>query len=133
MAKVTIAGDAVIITSSMKLEDLRTIAKYRPDALTLKGGDSGNEPMFALSVANGGHGSINQYGASFTTESHDGEKLATITLLDVVGGDDIRDAVAERIGTSIINLNKLEKTLPDVLREIADEKSEILNNIRIAQ
>lgn len=133
MAKIVIAGEAVVITSTMKLEDLRTIAKYRPDALTLKGGKDGKEPVFAVSVTRSGDGDINQYGASFATESHDDAKLATITLVGLPAGEDIREAVAERVGNAIINLNKLEETLPGVLQEIAAEKQEVLSNISVAQ
>lgn len=133
MAKIVIAGEAAVITSSMKLEDLRTIRKYRPDALVLKGGDDGTEPIFAISVATSGGGDINQYGATFATESHDGAKLATITLVGLPGGENIREAVAECVGSAIISLNKIEETLPGVLAEIAAEKQAVLSNITVAQ
>ena len=41
MAKITIAGDAAVVTSAMKLEDIKTIEKYRPKELVLKGGEDG--------------------------------------------------------------------------------------------
>ena len=41
MAKIVIAGDAVVVTSAMKLEDIKTIEKYRPKELVLKGGEDG--------------------------------------------------------------------------------------------
>ena len=44
MAKIVIAGDAVVITSALKLEDIKTIAKYNPKALTLMGGEDGRSP-----------------------------------------------------------------------------------------
>ena len=44
MAKIVIAGDAVVVTSAMKLEDIKTIEKYRPKELVLKGGEDGKEP-----------------------------------------------------------------------------------------
>lgn len=59
MAKIVIAGDAVVVTSAIKLEDLRNIKKYRPAALILKGGEDGKEPIFAVDVTNG-NGDINQ-------------------------------------------------------------------------
>ena len=135
MAKITIAGEAVVITSTMKLEDLITIAKYRPDALVLKGGEDGKEPIFAVSVARGGYGDIGKYGASFATESHNDAKQATITITmpPSAAGEDVRTAVAELVGTAIINLNKIEETLPAVLEEIAAEKQEVLSNISVAQ
>ena len=48
MAKITIAGDAAVVTSAMKLEDIKTIEKYRPKELVLKGGEDGKEPIFCL-------------------------------------------------------------------------------------
>ena len=33
MAKIVIAGDAIVVTSALKLEDIRTIEKYRPKEL----------------------------------------------------------------------------------------------------
>ena len=46
---------------------------------------------------------------------------------------DIKEWVADRIGTAIINLNKLEEKLPAVLEEIAAEKAEVMSNITVAQ
>lgn len=131
MAKIVIAGDAVVVTSAMKLEELKTIAKYRPAALVLKGGEDGKEPIFALGVTRGS-GTINQYGAEFGAETHDEQKLATMTLICKTEGD-IKEAVADSIGAYVATLNKLEATLPAVLQEIAAEKAQILNNITVAQ
>lgn len=132
MAKITIAGDAVVITSAMKLEDIKTIKKYRPDALVLKGGEDGKEPIFCISVTSG-TGSINQYGAEFGAETHDDNKLAVITLICRHGEGDIKEAVADTIGAYVMTLNKLEETLPAALEEIAAEKEQILANITVSQ
>lgn len=132
MAKVVIAGEAVVVTSAVKLSDLRKIAKYRPDALVLKGGEDGKEPIFRVGVCNG-TGKINKYGAEFGSETHDEAKLATITLVNGGLEGDIREAVAESLGCSILNLNKLEETFPAVLAEIDAEKDAILENITVAQ
>lgn len=132
MAKIVIAGDAIIITSSMKLADIQTIQKYRPNELVLKGGEDGKEPIFAIGVTNGA-GNINEVGASFGRTSHDEEKFATITMVtDGVTGD-IKEWVADRIGCAIISLNKLEEKLPAVLAEIEDQKAEVMGNITVAQ
>ena len=134
MAKITIAGDAVVVTSAMKLEDLKTIAKYRPDALYLKGGEDNKEKVFVISTNGRGAGEINKYGATFTSETHDDEKLATITMgIGDACSADVKEYVAELIGSAIINLNKLEATLPDVLADIAAEKDAVMSNITVAQ
>ena len=132
MAKIVIAGEAVVITSAVKLEDIRKVAKYRPEALILKGGEDGKEPIFRLGVTNGA-GKINKYGAEFGAETRDENKFATLTMcLDGVTGD-VKEAVAEAIGVSILNLNKIEETIPAVIAEIDAEKNDILSNISIVQ
>ena len=132
MAKIVIAGDAVVITSAMKLEDLRDVKKYRPTALVLKGGEDGNEPIFAINVTNG-NGDINQYGASFGAATRDDKQLATITLVAPGVEGDIKEFVADKLGSALINLNKLEETLPGVVQSIAAEKAQVMSAISIAQ
>lgn len=130
MAKITIAGQAVVVTSALTLEAIKKVKKYRPDALILKGGEDGKEPIFALGVGDGG---INKYGASFNHETHDDAKLAVCTLTTTYEGDDIEDFIADEIGSAIINLNKLEAKLPQVIAEIDEEKETIKSNITVAQ
>lgn len=130
MAKIVIAGQAVVVTSKMALEDLKTIKKYRPDALILKGGEDGKEPVFALGI---GEGKINAVGASFCEATRDEAKKATLTMTTSYDGDDIEGFVSDSIGAALMNLNKLEETLPAVLEEIAAEKATIKSNITVVQ
>lgn len=130
MAKVTIVGQAVVVTSEMALEDIKTIKKHRPDALTLKGGEDGKEPVFALSV---GEGKINKYGASFNEATRDEAKKATLTMTTSYNGDDIENFVLDELGGAISYLNKLEETLPAVVEEINAERNAIKANIAVVQ
>lgn len=134
MAKIVIAGEAVVVTSSIKLEDYRKIAKYRPKALTLTGGEDGKEPIFRVGVTNGSNGTIGKYGAEFANATHDEQKLASITLVYTgAAGESIKETVADEIGPAVMLLNRLEDTLPNVLEEIDAEKARILENITVAQ
>lgn len=130
MAKISIAGQAVVVTSSMALEDIKTIKKYRPKALILKGGEDGKEPIFALGI---GEGKINQVGASFNQATRDEAKLATLTMTTNFDGEDIVAFVTDTLGGALMSLNKLEETLPAVLAEINAEKAEIQQNITVVQ
>lgn len=131
MAKIVIAGKAVVITSSMKLDDIKLVKKYRPEALILRGGEDGKEPIFALSA--GFDGVINNVGACFADVTRDDQKLATITMSTNYDGDDIVEFVADSLGTAITNLNKLEETLPAVIEEIAAEKANVVSHINVIQ
>jgi len=127
-ASVVIAGDAVVITSELKLEDIKTVEKYRPKALVLLGGEDGKEPVFVIGA---GAGNINQYGAEFCGEARDGSGKACITL--VMGGntDDVKAAVADKFGAALVNIGKLEASIPAVLEEIKAEREAIMANISV--
>jgi len=131
MAKIVIAGDAVVITSTLKLEDIRNVEKYNPKALVLMGGEDGKEPIFRVGTAR--KGSVSEYGVEFASETHDENKFASITIANPCTGPDIKDAVAEAYGPIIMNLNKVEAAIPAVLDEIAANKAAVLENIQVAQ
>lgn len=130
MANITIAGQAVVVTSSLKLEDIKKVEKYRPDALVLKGGKDGKEPIFALGA---GTASINDYGILFDRETRDDSKLATMTLTFSYDGDDIKEQVIDKIGGAIEHLKEFEKTLPDIVAEIDKKRDELMAEIDIIQ
>lgn len=130
MAKITIAGDAVVITSELKLEEIKTLQKYRPDALVLMGGEDGKEQIFRIGTTDG-VGNITKYGAEFGSETHDDAKKAVMTLICDVDDGDIKEIVADRIGYPLMNLNKLEAKLPEVLAEIKVEREQIMSNINM--
>lgn len=132
MAKVTIAGNAVVITSSMKLADLATIKKYRPKALRLMGGENNKEELFVVDVGSNGNGGLNGVGAVFCSATHDDAKKACITIdLPNVQGD-VKEYVADQYGEALIHLNALEAKLPEVLSAIAEQKTGIMANITVA-
>lgn len=133
MAKIIVAGEAVVITSSMKLADLETIKKYNPKALVLMGGEDGKEPVFCIGVNRGKIGSINQFSVDFGAETRDDKKLATMTLMTSGVTGDVKEFVADEYGAALMLLNKLEATLPAALEAIAADKKAILENITVSQ
>ena len=130
MAKIVIAGDAVVVKSTLNLEDIKTIAKYQPKALTLMGGEDGKEPIFAVGVSTDA-GDITVHGASFGRA--DGEGKATITMVTPgVPTEKAKEWVADKLGAAITNLNALEAKLPSVLEGIAAQRATVMENITVA-
>lgn len=129
MARITVIGGAVVITSAVKAEDIIKVAKYRPDALKLFGGEDGKEEVFRIGV--GATGSLNKFGAEFNGTSLDGSGCATITLGHNFSGEDVKEKIADYFGVSILNLNKVEAQIPAALQEIEAEKANIIANIQI--
>lgn len=134
MARITIVGDAVVITSTQKLEDIKLLEKYRPKALCLYETDESgkSECIFRVGSTNG-EGGISQYGASFGGETHDDAKLATITMSLPRGVVDAKQHVAEAVGVAILSLNKVEAQFEAALNDVKAEKDAVMENISVAQ
>ena len=130
MAKINVMGNAVVVTSAAKFEDLRTIEKYRPEALVVKGGEDGKDVIFTVSTQ--GEGCISKYGVTFDGESRNEQKLACLTLNVQCDTDSLSDFITDKLGAAIIQLNKLEETLPGILEEIKKEAEAVKNCITIA-
>lgn len=130
-ATIAIVGEAVVLTSNLTMEDIKTVEKYRPLALQLNGGVDGKDIVFVIGTTTNPRGSINNVGAEFGGIAHDGTGRATITFDLPQSNGDVRDAVAEYIGTSILDINKLEAKLPQVIEEINAEKAAVMKSISI--
>ena len=131
MAKIKVVGEAAVVISELKLADIEKVGKYRPDKLTLRSDDEKKSPIFKVGVSSNRMGEIGAFGASFGAADADG--FATITVAPLAAeGDDLKEAVAEKIGPAILHLNKLEEALPAVIAEIDAEHEAILGNIEIA-
>ena len=131
MAKILVAGNAVVITSNIKLADIALIGKYRPEALTLFEGEGDEkEPVFAIGI--GGSG-ISPFGAEFDQEAHDGSGNAQLTEFIPSEIEDVKAYVSDKFGRAVLKLNKLEAQLPEVINAIAAEKAMIDANITVAQ
>lgn len=134
MAKIVIAGDAIVITSNQKLEDIKLLEKYRPKALCLyETGENGKKEEVFKVGSTTGEGTISQYGASFGSTTHDEDKLATITMTLPRNVTDAKQYVADAIGVAILNLNKVEAQFAAALADVVSEKAAVMENISIAQ
>lgn len=129
MAKTKIFGDSVVMTSSVKLADLKNIAKYAPKALTLMGGEDGKEPIFSICIGKSGAGSLNAFGATFAPATRDSEGKATITMMIPAAVEKAKEWVVEEFGGALMNLAELEKQLPAVVEKIAADKKAVEDSI----
>lgn len=124
MAKIVIAGDVFIITSSKTLEDLKQIEKHFPDALKLK--DDDEKLYFAVGT---GSSNVNKNGISFNGETPDEHRHAFMRLTIPTDVADAKQYVADYVGTAFINLQKVEENLGAALQKIKENKAEVMRNI----
>ena len=127
MAKVTIAGNSFVITSSVSMADLEAVKKYRPSALAIVEPET-KETLFKVGV---GSNSVSDYGVSFGGVSNDDEKLATATLCIPADVEDAKEFVLDKAGLAIANLNKVEAIIAETLGEIRAERDTIAENITV--
>lgn len=129
MAQTRIIGDAIVITSTLKLEDIKNVQKHRPAACSLWGGEDGKEELFRISAKDAG--SISNMGIVFGAASRDAGKFAEMTIVAPEMGNDPKEYVTENYGVVLANLNKLEQQLPGVIAEIAAEKAAVMAGITV--
>ena len=130
-AKIKVVGNVAVVESEAKLETIKKLQKYRPDSLRLyEGTGKDKEEVFAICAAPKGNGSINAYGASFSTSTTTDGK-AIITLMIPEGTQNAKEWVKETVGVAILNLNKVEAQFAAANEEIDHELADIEANISV--
>lgn len=131
MAKIKVVGTAVVIETTMKLEEIKKVLKYKPEALKVFNED--DEIDFMVKVADeGSAGSLNNYVAAFanTTTNVDGKAQITLAM-NVWGDSDLKELIADEFGIALVKLGEVEKTFAAVVAQVTAEREAILENITI--
>ena len=131
MGKITIAGDAIVITSAAKVEDIKTLEKYRPRALSLyeKDEDGKNQEVFCVGMSKHGDGSVSKYNIFFAGEARDGSGQATVTLTIPSDVEDAKEYVADKYGFAVMCLNKIEAQFESALAEVQADRDAVMGSI----
>ena len=133
MATIKIVGEAVVLTSSLKLDDIKLVQKHQPKKLCLyeEDGDGKMVPCFRISTGDGEvkPSDVSEFGITFRKASREGG-YAQITCKVPEGDGEAKELVAEAFGAPLMGLIKLEDRLPDVVDDILDLKHEILSSIQ---
>lgn len=128
MAKIKIAGDAIVLESKFTLEDILVLEKYDQKALCLYEKDEATGKVtedFRVATTEGA-GSLSQYGASFDSATRDEHGYACITMLLPPCVEDAKDYVAEELGSAFAKLLKVEEQIPAALAKVEQQKVEVL-------
>ena len=128
MAKVTVAGNSYVITSTVSMADLETVRKYRPSALAIIDPET-KETLFKVGT---GTNSLSDYGISFGGVSNDAAKLATATLTMPPDYEDAKEFVLDKAGLALVNLEKIEAEIAETLEDIRAERNSIAESITVS-
>lgn len=133
-AKLTATGNAAVLTSAIKLEDLKLIEKYKPEALTLTVRDDDNHkvPVFRAATTKNAYGSVNKNGVCFAQQA-DANGFAIVTMaMDFKNVADPKDELEDAFGSALARLNELEQALAGVTEEIGKERDAVREMITVA-
>lgn len=120
-AHVDISGASAVLVSDVKLEDWQRVEKYAPEMLKIT--DEEGDALFKVQTGSGS-GSINEYGVTFGAYTNEGGKATVTALIDEEVEDKLQ-AIKDTMGSALLELNEIEKEIPDVLKDIADKEAEI--------
>lgn len=129
MAKTKIFGEAIVVTSAIKLEDLKKVERYSRDSLILKGGEDGKQPIFGVCVAQEGMGNISSISVSFAPTTRNAEGYATVTMTIPDGVANAKEWMVDKFGGALMNLAALEKELPAVVEKIKADAKAVADSI----
>ena len=133
MAKVTVAGNAMVITSELTIKMIKELEKYRPNALrfTCKDENGTNMEMFRIALVDG-DGSLTRHGITFDRHGQAEDTPASLTVILPAGSADKRKYVVEEYGDAIVNIGQIEKdakcyhaTLKTKMKDL-EEKIEVV-------
>lgn len=130
MAKIIIAGGAMVVESSRTLEEIKTLETHRPRALALFDED-GKKETFKVATTTDANGSIGTFGASFGSESKTGTKKAVITMSIPEGVTDAKDYAEKKIGVAINLLNKVEAQFDAALADVKADMDKVRASITV--
>lgn len=125
MARIEVIANMVSVISGEKREAFQLLADRKPSALILKkkNEDGNYEEEFRVSVGTN-NGSINKYGAEFGLATN-AAGYAVITAQIPAGIDDVGKFVADKFGSAVVKLNKIEEGIPAALEEVEAEMDAI--------
>lgn len=131
MARVKVVGSAAVIVSDAKLDDLKFVSKYRPEALQLFGGDDNKTLEYQVLVRDSGTGTIDANGAMFAEATNTEDGLACITMVMNGVTGNVKEWISDKLGSALIKLAKIEENLPNVIEEVKAERDSVMANIDI--
>jgi hypothetical protein len=106
MSKTKIVGNAVVITSDLKAEEILKVKKFTKSGLKLKD-EKGNE-IFAIDYTPGGCSSISEHGIIYAETNAEGYAQISLLISEDVKPEDRMAVILDKYAIALGNLNTLE-------------------------
>lgn len=131
--KITITANTYSITSDIKVEDIKLLEKYNPNALKLFKEDG--EERFRISYNPNVKSCISTFGITFGAKTLNGDAKAAITGTlpnEITAEAAAKEYVAEQLGSAFKDLKELEEKIPEAVATIKENKKTIIDAITIS-
>lgn len=129
--KIKVNGNVVVLESTLKMADLSKVSKYRPEALTIKGGKDNEQVVFTVVPAAAGHDGLTEKVACFAPALN-GKASITISNIPAaakVNDETLKGYIADTIGSAKGYVELLEASLPAVVEEIDAQRNAMMASI----
>ena len=127
--KTKIVGNAVVITSSLKADEILKVKKFTKSGLKLRD-EKGNE-IFSIDYIPGRNSSISEYGVVYAETNAEGYAQVTLLMDETVKAEDRMDVLLDNYAIALGNLNTLETYIREAATELTATVEGIKNNIEI--
>lgn len=129
--KVKVNGNVVVLESTLKMSDLEKVKKYRPDALSVRGGKDNEQVLFTvMPAAVGGDGLAEK--VAFFAPALNGKASITISNIPAaakVNDETLKGYIADTIGQAKGYVEQLEASLPAVVEQITTQRAALMGEI----
>ena len=127
--KISIVGDAYVLTSEITTEQILLLEKANPAALKVIDKET-KAQKFAINHRLG-NSSVTEFGITFGGTTRDDAKKATVTGTLPTGTADAKAYVADKLGAAVVYLKQLEETVPVEAKKIADARKSLIESISV--
>lgn len=124
--QIKIAGNAVVVTSSADMNQLKKLEKYNPKALRLFDKDD-NQTFAVLTNTKSG---ISAAGVCFSEKSAEGKAQATLTFPEGTPADKRKSFVEDTFGIPLYNLAIIEQNIAHALTEVEEKFALVADSIQ---
>lgn len=124
-----VAGSSLVLVSSATPDQIKTLKKYRHDALCSKDKDGKATNDYSISIEDG-DGYICNIGTIFTTRT-DAEGHATVTVPIPNDVEDVKKYIQDKYGYAMLNIRKIEEGFEAALTESEAERADISSMIKM--
>ena len=134
--QISVVGNAAVVTSSIKVEEIKTLKAGNPQALKVFKDEEKKDEVFSISYNEGAEPSFGKFGITFNSVTRDDKKCASLTLPSpntLKTNEEIKVYLADKLGsTAAAYMADLEKTVPEEAKKLTDARNKLIEAIKVS-